>query len=379
MPSRATILGVGEADGGRRTGRHGTELGAEAALRALDDAELSLDDIDGLIVEDPDTDQHHMPHLALADVLGWRPRFAMAVANGGATPFADVGLATAILDSHQADRLLLIDYDARQTYRPQLPAERMARRLGHQNPWEDPYGPITMAKFALVERQHMARFGTTREQLAHITVAARSNGALRPKAQMREPVSVEDVLSSEPIAEPIHRLDCCLVSDWGSALVVSRDAPNAARAVDVLGFGQAHEGYAISRAIDPPAFPAIERSGRAAMDMAGVSLDDVDVALVYDSFTITVLVALEGLGFCAIGEGGSFVSSGAIAADGSLPLNPHGGQLSYSGGHGHFLVEAVRQLRGEAPSAQVPGCQIALCQGTAAGVLSSHTIVLGCR
>jgi acetyl-CoA acetyltransferase len=379
MTARATILGVGEADGGTRTGRRGVELAAEAALRALDDAGLALDDVDGLIVEDPDTDQHHMPHLAVADTLGWRPAYATAIANGGATPFASVGLATAVLDSGQADRLLLIDYDARQTERPSGTWQRMTRRSGHKNPWEDPYGPTTMAKFALMQRLHMERFGTTREQLAHITVSARANGAIRPRAQMRRRVTLDEVLDSAPIAEPIHLLDCCLVSDWGSAVVISRHQRDAARGVDVLGFGQAHEGYAVTRAIDPPAFPAIQRAGRAAMTMAGISPAEVDVALIYDSFTITVLVALEGLGFCRIGEGGAFVASGAITAEGPLPLNPHGGQLSYSGGHGHFLVEAVRQLRGEAPSAQVSGCDVALCHGTAAGVLSAHTVVLGRR
>ena len=223
----------------------------------------------------------------------------------------------------------------------------------------------------------MDRFGTTRAQFAEITVNARKNGARRAGAQLREPVTIDEVLDSPPIAEPIHRLDCCIVSDWGSAIVISREAPEDPRGIDVLGFGQAHEGYAVSRARDLATFPHIAASGQAAFKMAGVDQDDVDVALIYDSFTITLLVALENLGFCQVGDGGNFVADGRIAIDGALPVNPHGGALSYSGGHGHFVTEAVRQLRGEGPSSQIPGAAIALCQGTAAGVLSSYSLILG--
>ena len=370
MTARATIIGIGEADGGRRTGRSGVELGAEAALRAVADAGLTLDAVDGLLVESPDVEQHHMAHLALADALAWRPRFATSTGCGGATPFANVILAAAALEAGLAERILVVDYDARQTRRNADPAQRMARTAGHKNPWEDPYGPVTAAKFALIARAHMERFGTTREQLAAITVRARQQGARRPGAQLRTPVSLEEVLASPPIAEPLHVLDCCVVSDWGSALLLAHAAHGRGRAVDVLGFGQGHQGYAITRAPDLTAFPGIAESGRLAYEMAGVGPADVDVALLYDSFTITLLIAYENLGFCPIGEGGKYAS-------GELPVNPHGGQLSYSGGHGHFLTEAVRQLRGEAPSGQVPGARVALCHGSAAAVLSSYTVILG--
>jgi acetyl-CoA acetyltransferase len=375
-PAAARIVGVGEADGGRATGRPGVELGAEAALRAVSDAGLAPGDVDGLLVEAPDVDQHHMAHLALADVLGLRPRWAYSTGCGGSTPFANVILGAAALAAGMAERILVVDYDARHTARKRDPSRRLARTRGHRNPWEDPYGPITAAKFALVATAHMSRYGTTREQLAEITVNARRNGALRDGAQLRTPVSVQDVIDSPPIAEPLHLLDCCVVSDWGSAFVLTRAGAPAARAVDVIGHGQDHEGYAVGRATDLGSAPAVRRSGRDAFAMAGIGPADVDVALVYDSFTITALLALEGLGFCAPGEGGGFVGSGAIAPAGSLPVNPHGGQLSYSGGHGHFITEAVRQLRGEAPSAQVRGAAVAVCQGTAAGVMSSSTIVL---
>jgi acetyl-CoA acetyltransferase len=374
---RATVLGIGEADGGRATGRPGVELAAEAVLRALDDADLRLEDVDGLLTEDPDADQHHMSHLALSDVLGFRPGFAASTACGGATPFANVALAVAALETGYAERILVVDYDARQTTRNPDRTKRLARTGGHRDPWADPYGPTTMAKFALVQRAHMAAWGTTREQLARITVSARDNGAQREGAQLRKPVTVQDVLDSPPLAEPIHLLDACVVSDWGSALVVSRPEPGTRRGVDVLGVGQGHQGYAMTRARDLTVFPGIATSARKAFAMAGIEPTDCDLALVYDSFTITVLVALEALGFCPPGHGGPFVASGAIRRDGFLPVNPHGGQLSYSGGHGHFLTEAVRQLRGEAPSAQVPAAELAVCQGTAAGVLSSHTVVLG--
>lgn len=373
----AVILGVGEADGGKATGRTAFELGAEAALRALGDAGLELADIDGLLVESPDVDQHHMAHLGLADALDLRPDFALSVGCGGATPFANLVLASLVVRTGMARRVLVVDCDARQSRRRADPKQRLARGYGHANPWEDPYGPITAAKFALVARAHAERFGSTREQLAHITVNARRNSALREGAQLRTLLTVDEVLASAPIAEPLHLLDCCVVSDFGSALVVAAEANGSRRAVPLLGHGESHEGYAITRARDLAEASAIRCSGARALRSAGLRPDDVDVALIYDSFTITVLVALEALGFCGLGEGGPFVTSGAIAAGGVLPVNPHGGQLSYGGGHGHFLTEAVRQLRGEAPSAQVHGAHVALCQGTAAGVLSSHTILLG--
>jgi acetyl-CoA acetyltransferase len=376
VAARATILGVGEADGGKATGRRGVELAAEAALRAVEDARMTFDQLDGLLVEDPDRDQHHMAHLALCDMLGWQPRFAASTACGGATPFANAQLAIAAIHSGLAECILVVDADARQTTRSPELSNRLTRTGGHRDPWEEPYGPITMSKFALVERAHMAQFGTTREQLAHITVNARANALQREGAQLRKAISIEEVLASPPIAEPIHLLDCSLVSDWGSAFVLT-GTQQERRGVNVIGFGQGHEGYALSQAESLCDFPGIAASGRRAFGMAGVSPSDVDVALVYDSFTISVVVALENLGFCAIGEGGSFVASGAITPSGTLPINPHGGQLAYSGGHGHFVVEAVRQLRREAPTGQVNNARIALCQGTAAGVLSSYTLILG--
>ena len=377
MSAWGTIVGIGEADGGRATGRRGVELAAEAALRAVDDAGLEIQAVDGLLVESPDVDQHHMAHLAVADALGWRPSFSYSVGCGGATPIANVILAACALNSGMAQRILLVDYDARQTRRNPERAKRMARTSGHRNPWEDPYGPITAAKFALVARAHMERFGTTRDQLAEVTVSARTNGALRENAQIREPVTVAEVLASPPIAEPIHLLDCCVISDWGSAILIAKNSQGDSRGADVLGFGQGHEGYAISRARDLATFPHIAASGATAFSNAGVAAEDIDVALIYDSFTITLLVALENLGFCGVGSGGAFVSGGHTAVSGSLPVNPHGGQLSYSGGHGHFVTEAVRQLRGDAPSSQIPDAEVALCQGTAAGVLSSYTLILG--
>jgi acetyl-CoA acetyltransferase len=379
MRARATVLGIGEADGGKATGRPGVELGAEAALRALADAGLGLEEVDGLLVEDPDADQHHMAHLALADVLGWRPGFASSTACGGATPFANVALAVAALEAGFTERVLVVDYDARQTRRDPDRSQRLARTGGHRDPWADPYGPTTIAKFALVQRAHMDAWGTTREQLARLTVNARDNGFGREGAQLRRLVTVQEVLAAPPLAEPIHLLDACLVSDWGSALVLARPEPGSRRGVDVLGVGQGHQGYAVTRAADLSAFPAITTSGQQAFAMAGVAPADIDLALVYDSFTITVVAALESLGFCPPGQGGPYVASGATAREGSLPVNPHGGQLSYGGGHGHFLTEAVRQLRREAPSAQVAGAELAVCQGTAAGVLSSHTVVLGAQ
>lgn len=380
MTSTARITGVGDARIEKGRLRRGVELGAEAALAAVADAGLALADVDALLVESPDVEQHHMAHLALCDTLGWTPPFALSTGAGGSTPFANVTVATSLLAAGVAERVLVVDYDARRSFR-KANRERLGANLprggGHASFWEDPYGATGPAKFALNASAHMARYGTTRADLARVTVAARAAGAQRPGAQLREPVTLDDVLSSEPIAEPLHKLDCCLISDFGSAYVVSNVPGDAPGGVEILGLGQHHGGYAVYRTEEYGRAVDVERAAQQAFGQAGLSPGEVDVALVYDSFTITVLLGLEAIGFCGPGEGGAFLRETGLGPSGGLPLNPHGGQLSYSGGHGHFVTEAVRQLRGTAPSGQVPDAEVALCQGMAAGVLSAYTVLLG--
>ena len=249
--------------------------------------------------------------------------------------------------------------------------------------WDTLWGNSLVGAYALAATRHMAQYGTTSEQLAEIAVTMRRHAGFNPMAQYRDPLTVADVLGSKLVADPLHKLDCCVVSDGGGACVVTteeraRDLPG--RPVHVLG--AAHDishALNVSQSADLTV-SAAARSGPRALARAGVSLADVDVLQLYDSFTITVLLTLEGLGFCAAGEGGAFVEGGRLAFDGPLPTNTDGGGLSacHPGMRGMFLlVEAVRQLRGEAGPTQVPGAEVALVHGTGGYLSTGATVILG--
>jgi acetyl-CoA acetyltransferase len=250
--------------------------------------------------------------------------------------------------------------------------------------WDLPYGlGLPASSYSLAARRHMHQYGTTSEQLAAIAVSFREWAAKNPNAYYRTPITVDDVLESPWVAEPLHKLDCCLVTDGAGALVLT----SAARARDlrqpavyVLGAGTAHtHGMSISQMPDLTTTGAAV-SGPQAMAMAGIGPSDVDVVELYDSFTITALLTLEDLGFCPKGEGGAFVADRRLAPGGALPTNTNGGGLCYThpGMYGMFvLVEAVRQLRGACGDRQVAGAEVAVANGCG-GVLScTSTIVLG--
>jgi acetyl-CoA acetyltransferase len=240
-----------------------------------------------------------------------------------------------------------------------------------------PYGMTTVGSYALVAQRHMHQYGTTSAQLAEIAVATRHHASLNPDAKMRTPIDIDDVLASRVISEPLHLLDCCIISDGGGAVVVTslslaRDL--AKRPAVLRGCGEA----VCHPEIGAPDLLTIaaKQSGEQAFGMAGVSHDDVDLCTIYDSFTITVLATLENLGFCKPGEGGSFVEGGRIALGGALPINPDGGGLSsnHPGMRGIFLViEAVRQLRGECGDRQVADAEVALVHGTGGTLGVAHS------
>jgi acetyl-CoA acetyltransferase len=247
-----------------------------------------------------------------------------------------------------------------------------------------PYGLTTVGSYALVARRHMERYGTKPEELAEIAVTMRRHAGLNPEAKMRKPITVADVLASRMISEPLHLLDCCIISDGGGALVItSTERARGLRkgAVQVLGTGEAvaHQELGAPDLLTI----AARQSGAHALGMAGVRHADLDLCTIYDSFTITVLATLENLGFCKPGEGGSFVSGGRIGLGGELPVNPDGGGLSsnHPGMRGIFLaIEAVRQLRGECGHRQVEGAKLALAHGTGGTLGVAHsgaTLVLG--
>src|SRR5204863_9731914 len=242
-------------------------------------------------------------------------------------------------------------------------------------------GPPT--GYALAAARHMHEFGTTSEQLAEVAVATRRWAQLNPRALMRDPLTVEDVLASRLISWPLHRLDCCLVTDAGGAVVLTsaeRAVGCAKKPVWVLGTGEASTHVMVSQMPDFARWDAARMAGERAFAMAGISHADVDVAEIYDAFTIVPVMALEALGFCKEGEGGAFVAGQRTAPGGAFPMNTQGGALSYThpGMFGIFtLIEAVRQLRGECGPRQVKDAELALCNGTGGVLSATGTVILG--
>jgi acetyl-CoA acetyltransferase len=372
---KAAIVGAAESDLGEvGPGFTPLDLIGQATQRALTDAGLEKKDIDGLFSASV---YYQMPTLAVSEYLGIRPRYSDATMMGGSSFVSHLLHAATAIEAGLCE-VALVAYASTQL------SEGGFRGVSDPpNPFETPYRPrYPVSMYALAASRHMYEYGTTREQLAEVAVAARKWAKLNPKAFMRDDLTVEDVLASRMISSPLSLLDCCLVTDGGGALLVT----SAERAknlrmppVYLLGAGEAHWHRNISQMPDLTVTAAVD-SGRRAYEMAGVGPESVDVTMLYDAFTINPILFLEDLGFCEKGEGGTFVEGGRIAPGGELPVNTNGGGLSYNhpGMYGLLLlVEAVRQLRGECGERQVEGAEVALAHGNG-GVLSSQvTAVLG--
>jgi len=343
-------------------------LHLESALGALVDAGLTREDIDAYMTAGNG--------LLLTDYLNIHPKFLDDTDVGGTSFLFHLNLACLGIQAGWF-RCALITYGS--TARSQgiaigtggVSRPGVTTLAPTPDSFEEIYGLTTVGMRALIAQRHMHQYGTTPEHLAAVAVAMRKHAAKNPNAMYRDPIAAEDVLNSRMISSPLHLLDCCIISDGGGAIIVA--SPELARncrkrPVWVLGFGEAvthHEaGYRDWAAT------ATERAAPPAFEMAGVNQDDVDVAMIYDAFTIYCITALEGLGFCPIGEGGPFVEGGRIELGGQLPVNTDGGGLSsnHPGRRGIFLlIEATRQLRQEGGETQVPDCQIAVCSGTGGG------------
>lgn len=379
MRREAAIVGVGESDLGV-TGLSIYQLQTQAARAALADAGLGMADVDGLATAGVE----RFSATAMAEYWGIRPAWVSSTMEGGATFEFMVGAAVDAIRSGRCETVL-ISYgsDQRSAARRRLGGVSQPHTPATQ--YEAPYGVLSpLSLYAMAAQRHFHEYGTTAEQLAEIAVAARRWALLNPKAYRYQagPITVEDVLASPMISTPLRRLDCCLVVDGGGAVVLARldrarDLPKGP--VRVLGCGQSVTHISMSQIPDLTRTGAVE-SGARAFAEAGLRPEDVDVAQLYDSFTITVLLTLEALGFCGPGEGGPFVENGRTRPGGSFPVNTNGGGLSYChpGMYGVLLlVEAVRQLREEAGDRQVPGAEVALAHGTG-GLLSTHgTVILG--
>src|SRR3954449_11358721 len=387
--SDAAIAGVYVSEQGDLATRSQPDLYWECVQGALADAGLTLADVDGLIGPAPEGFgvRHALPGAAVADIVGHPLRFHAATGVGAASQAAGVGLAALAVANRLAD-VVVVPTAAAGSSAGYTAADRNAAvehmaKLG--SPFEAVMGTTRVADFAMVARRHMHEYGTTSEQLAEVAVAQRHAATLHPRAVMRDKgeLTVDGVLSSRMMAEPLHLLDCCLVNQGGGCVVVTRRERAAAEGVHtpvvLLGWGEGH-GY-----LDPNSAPELTSfSGRLAADtafgLAGVTRDDIQVAGVSDHFTISVITELEDAGVCPKGEGGGFVAHGGIALDGRLPTNTHGGYLS--GTHAascalFTLIELVEQLRGEAGARQVGGAELAFHCGVGGVSQAHYAAVLG--
>ncbi|WP_434591027.1 thiolase C-terminal domain-containing protein [Streptomyces sp. A5-4] len=384
LPRKVAVAGTALSDCGRVDEATPYALHAQAARRALADSGLDRSVIDGFASAGLGT----LAPVEVAEYLGLRPTWVDSTGVGGSTWEVMAAHAADAIAAGHANAVLLV-YGS--TARADIKSGRRTSNLsfGARGPlqFEVPYGHTLVAKYAMAARRHMHEYGTTLEQLAEVAVQARANAATNPDAMFRDPVTVDDVLAGPMIADPFTKLHCCIRSDGGCAvLLVAEDyVPDMAKApVWVLGSGTAVSHTAMSQWEDFTVSPAAV-SGRLAFERAGVGPADMDFAEIYDAFTYMTLVTLEDLGFCAKGEGGAFVEKGRLLRDGGLPVNTDGGGLSacHPGMRGLFLlVEAVRQLRGEAGDGQVRKAggrlpELAVASGTGGWFCSSGTVVLG--
>lgn len=375
LRAAAAIAGVGEAGIGEAApGSTPLDLIGEAAAVALADAGLGIADVDGLFTASA---YYGMPNLNVGEYLGVRPRFSDSTNLGGASFLSHVGHAAAAITAGLCDVALIVYGSTQRSDGGRL------KSVAESFPDEQLYAPrYPVTQFALAAARHMHEFGTTREQLASVAVAARVWAGLTPGAFAPEPLTVADVLGSRMLCDPLTVRDCCLVTDGAGAVVVTSTARARTLrrpAVPVLGFGEAHWHRNISQMPDLTVTAATE-SGARAYAMAGVGPADVDVLELYDAFTITPILFLEDLGLCGKGEGGPFVAEGRTGPGGTHPMNTNGGGLAYChpGMYGIFtLIEATRQLRGEAGARQVPGAEIALAHGNGAVLSAQATVILG--
>lgn len=374
LRGKTAIVGAGNTHRWNAPGRNAFDQLQEAAVLALEDCGLKMSDVDGLYCA---LSGSGLPVLNVAERLGLSLRHADGTMVGGASFLFHLRSAMAALETGLCD-VALVCYGSNQRS-----AGGKLASMPDPQPYEAPFGALyPMSSYALAAARHMHEYGTTREDLAHVVLAARAWAQLNPQAMLRDPLTLEAVLSSRMISSPLTKADCCLVTDGGAALVLTR----AERAADlkstpvyVLGTGVAVSHRQISAMPDLTRTAAVE-SGRAAYRMAGVSPDEIDHVMVYDAFSICTLLFLEDLGFVPKGEAAALVREGGISPGGRLAVNTNGGGLScnHPGMYGLFtLLECVAQLRGEGGDRQLRDAQLALAHANG-GVLSSQaTAILG--
>ena len=366
------ITGVGLTAYGRHEGSSTLDLMSKAANLAIADAGLKRAEIDGILCGYSTVSPHIMLATVFAEHFGIRPSYAHAVQVGGATGLAMTMLAHHLVESGIVRHVLVVSGENRLTGQSRDASILALAQIGHPD-YEVPLGPTIPAYYGLVASRYMHEYAVTQEDLAEFAVLMRANACTHPGAQFRDPITVADVMASKPVALPLKLLDCCPVSDGGVAFVVSRE-PTGEAGVRVRGCAQAHTHQHVT------AMPGLGELGAEiaiakAKAAAGVDISDVRYAAVYDSFTITLAMLLEDLGVAGRGAAAAQVRAGHFNRDGAMPLNTHGGLLSYGhcgvGGAMAHLVETQLQMTGRAENRQVRDASLALLHGDG-GVLSSH-------
>jgi acetyl-CoA acetyltransferase len=366
------ITGVGLTPFGRHEGASSLDLMSRAAELALRDAGLARREIDGVLCGYSTVSPHIMLATVFAEHFGIRPSYAHAVQVGGATGLAMAMLAHHLVDAGVVRHMLVVSGENRLTGQSRDAAIQALAQVGHPD-YEVPLGPTIPAYYGLVASRYMHEHGVTEEDLAELAVLMRAHALNHPGAQFQEPITVADVMASKPVALPLKLLDCCPVSDGGAAFIVSREPTGDIR-ISVRGCAQAHTHQHVTSA------PALSELGAEiavarAKAIAGLDIADVRYAAVYDSFTITLAMLLEDLGLAKRGEAAARARSGHFSRDGEMPLNTHGGLLSYGhcgvGGAMAHRVETHLQMTERAGARQVRDASIALLHGDG-GVLSSH-------
>ena len=375
LSGKVVIAGIGHTAFGKLPGRGTVSLNVEAIRKALADAGIEKRQVDGLLVKAPTSKFEMMYAQKLAEALGMQPRIGGVYDHGGASNISMISYATMAIEAGQCEVAVVSLADNPAT------GTRAAYEKSYGDDGSALFGWFsTPAGYAMVAQRHMAQYGTTSDQLGAIAVACRKHGAANPHAQLRRPLTLEQYRESRLIVEPLRRDDCCLVSD-GAAAVVLMSARKAvelkvAHPVPVLGFGQGQTSWDVALRPDLTTTAATV-SAQTAFDMAGLKPADIDVAQIYDCFTICALMTLEAYGFCAKGEGGHFVEGGRIEIGGDLPINTSGGLLSETGMPGMQLVlEGVRQMRGDSVN-QIKGARKCVVSNQG-GIMHTHsTLILG--
>jgi len=371
---RSAIVGTATFGCGAAPGYSSMELAHQASVLALAEAGLKPSDVDGLFVVIMDDS---LSGLTFAETLGIHPRFLDNNRTGGSSFQVHAMLAALALDAGLCD-VALIAYGSNQRS-----STGKLLQSSRPSPWESPYKPLRpISSYALAAARHMHQYGTTKEQLGAVALAARQWAALNPEAFVREPLTMEDYLKARLVADPFGVRDCCLVTDGAAAVVLTR-ADRAKdlcrRPVYLLGGAQSTTHREIASMPDLTV-TGLAEAGARAYAQAGVGAGDIDVVELYDAFTINPILFLEDLGFCEKGEGGRFVEGGRIAPGGALAVNTNGGGLScvHPGMYGLFtIVEAARQLAGSAGERQVPGAKLAIAQGNGGELSHEALVILG--